>query len=401
MPSQLLLAYDFPPLGGGIARWMGELAKRFRPGSLIVSTGRHPDAEAIDPQFPNQIDRLPIPAGRLRTVQGVLLWSRQAALLARAHHAEFVWCGNLKPAGYPARWVHARLRVPYGILVHGGDLLILQRQARASLLKRRTARALLRQAAVVIANSAWTRELCCRILDQLEVEAGPDKVRAVPLGSDPVLFRPALDQTDIRSRYGLNGRRWLLTVARLTRHKGIDTGIRAVAMLRDKYPDLGYAVVGSGDDWAYLEALARELKVSDRVRFLPRVPDRDLPAAYNAAEVYLGLSRQMSDRVEGFGISLVEAAACGKPVVAGRTGGISDAVRDGVTGVLVSPENLDEVCGAIRGLLDDPGRAARMGQSGRQAVETYYNWDRVAADLSRIGHELASRSTGKSLPHDD
>jgi phosphatidyl-myo-inositol dimannoside synthase len=398
MSSQLLLAYDFPPLGGGIARWMGEMAKRYQAGSLVVSTGCDPASNSGDSQFPNLVDRLRLPADRLRTVQGAFLWSRRAASLARSHRTEFVWCGNMKPAGYPARWVRTRLGVPYGILVHGGDLLILQRQAGTSSLKRSTARSLLGRASVIVANSRWTSDLCRSILDQLGIEAAPDKVRTVPLGSDPVLFRPGLDPADVRSRYGLNGRRWLLTVARLTRHKGIDTGIRALALLREEYPDIGYAVVGSGDDLPRLESLTRELGLSDRVRFVPGVPDRELPAAYNAAALYLGLSRLMPDRVEGFGISLVEASACGIPVVAGRTGGIPDAVRQGETGLLVNPESLDEVCGAIRSLLDNPEESARMGQAGRRAVETYYNWDRVAADLSRIGHELSQPLNREVIP---
>ena len=152
--------------------------------------------------------------------------------------------------------------------------------------------------------------------------------------------------------------------------------LRQRVMLRERYPDLGYAVVGSGDEFIALGSLARELGVAERVRFLRDITDGDLPALYNTASAYLGLSRLMPDRVEGFGISLVEASSCGIPVVAGRTGGIPDAVRDGETGILVEPEALDEVCDAVRVILDDPDRAARMGQAGRRAVETYYNWDR-------------------------
>jgi phosphatidylinositol alpha-1,6-mannosyltransferase len=398
MSSQLLLSYDFPPMGGGIARWMGELAKRYPPGSLVVSTGQHPDSDSADARFPNRIDRVPMVGSRLRTIQGVFHWSRRVAALAGSLGAEFIWCGNLKPAGYPARWTSARLGVPYGILVHGGDLLILQRQARTSLLKRRTARTLLGQASVVVANSEWTRDLCRGVLDQLEIKAGPDTVRTVPLGSDPVLFRPGIDQAEVRSRYGLNGRRWLLSVARLTRHKGIDTGLRILALLRDRYPEIGYAVVGSGDEQVGFESLTRDLGIADRVRFLTDVPDRDLPAVYNTAEIYLGLSRRMPDRVEGFGISLVEAGACGVPVVGARTGGIPDAVRDGETGLLVNPDNLDEVCRAIRILLDNPERAGSMGRAGRRAVETYYNWDRVTADLLRIGQELGNPVNREVIP---
>jgi phosphatidylinositol alpha-1,6-mannosyltransferase len=155
------------------------------------------------------------------------------------------------------------------------------------------------------------------------------------------------------------------------------------------YPDLGYAVVGSGSERATLESLARALGVEDRIQFLGSVPDNELPAVYNTGAIYLGLSRLMHDRVEGFGISLSEAAASGLPSVASRTGGIPDAVRDGETGLLVNPDNLDEVCQAVRTLLDNPDTAKKMGAAGRRAVETYYNWDRVAADLVRIGYELS------------
>jgi phosphatidyl-myo-inositol dimannoside synthase len=388
MGTQLLLSYDFPPIGGGIARWMGELAKCYPPGSLVVCTGQYPNSGPVDDRLPNLVDRLPIPSNRLRTLPGLLLWSRRVEKLARLLGAEFIWCGNIKPAAYPARWTRGRLGTPYGILLHGGDLLILGHQLQRSQLKRRTARALLESAAVLVTNSAWTRDLCRNVLQELEIESGPDRVQTVPLGADPQLFRPGLDQSEVRARYGLDRRRWLLSVARLTRHKGIDTGLRVLAELRQPYPDLAYAVVGSGDELPDLENLARALGVVDRVRFLTDVPDQDLPGLYNCAEVYLGLSRLMNRRVEGFGISLVEAAACGIPVIAGRTGGIPEAVREGETGLLVDAEQPREVSGAVRTLLDDRALAARLGAAGRRAVETYYNWDRVAADLARIGHEL-------------
>src|SRR5919107_5335762 len=116
MRTQLLLSYDFPPMGGGIARWMGEMANRYDAGSLVVSTGAHPDSGAVDLHYRNKIDRLSLSSSRLRTLQGAILWSRRVAELAT--RAEFIWCGNIKPAGYAAMWAHSRVGVPYGILVH-------------------------------------------------------------------------------------------------------------------------------------------------------------------------------------------------------------------------------------------------------------------------------------------
>jgi phosphatidylinositol alpha-1,6-mannosyltransferase len=368
---------------------MAELAKRYPAGSLVVSTGQHPDAPDVDATFPNRVDRLPLPARRLRSIQGLLHWSRRAAVLTRQCGAEFIWCGNMKPAAYPAKWTMERLGTPFGVLLHGGDLLILQHQVHQSLLKRRTARALLSSAAVLVANSRWTRDCCLTLLGELELEPAENQVQVVPLGADHDFFRPGVDTTGVRRRYDLGEGRWLLSVARLARHKGIDTALKALSVLRDRYPDLRYAVVGSGEELEALENEAGELGVGDRVRFLTEVPDRDLPALYNCAEIYLGVSRLMEQRVEGFGISLTEASACAVPVVAGRSGGIPEAVRDGETGLLVDAERVDAVVEALQRLLDDSALRSRLGTAGRRAVETYYNWDRVAGDLARIGHQFA------------
>jgi phosphatidylinositol alpha-1,6-mannosyltransferase len=387
MRTHLLLSYDFPPIGGGISRWMAELAKRYPAGTLVVSTGSHPDASDVDATFPNRVDRLPVPLRRLRNIQGLLLWAQRTAVLARSTNAGFIWCGNIKPAAYPAKWTRERVGTPFGILLHGGDLLILQHQIHQSSMKRRTARGLLGSAAVLVANSQWTRERCLAVLHELDLDSDPARVRVVPLGADQEFFRPGLDTRDVRERYALGEGRWLLSVARLTRHKGIDTMLGALAQLRQGYPDLRYAVVGEGEDRAALETEALQLGLGDRVRFLSGVPDRDLPALYNCAEVYVGVSRLLSQRVEGFGISLCEASACGVPVVAGRSGGMPEAVHDGETGLLVDAENADTVAVALRRLLDDPGLGARFGAAGRKAVERHYNWDRVTADLVRIAGE--------------
>ena len=97
-------------------------------------------------------------------------------------------------------------------------------------------------------------------------------------------------------------------------------------------------MVGAGAELAPLKALAKKLGVTQRVRFLTDVPDADLPALYNLATAYVGLSRQAGLDVEGFGISFAEAAACGLPVIGARSGGIPDVVADGETGLLVNAE---------------------------------------------------------------
>jgi phosphatidylinositol alpha-1,6-mannosyltransferase len=386
VPSDLLLTLAFPPMGGGVARWMYQIARRY-PSGIVVSTASHPDAADVDGTLPAPVDRLPLPAKRLKTLQGLLLWARRAAVLARSHRARFIWCGDIHPSGYPAKWTLERVGTPFGLLLHGADLLVLQHQVHRSAIKRRTARALLGAAAALVANSEWTRGLAQSLLRELELEPGADRVRLVPLGTDPAFFRPGMPTESVRDRYGLRGGRWVLSVSRLAPHRGIDTVLRALTLLDGKETDVRYAVAGTGEGRRDLEQLVAELGLDDRVRLLGGVPDADLPALYNLADVYVGPSRRSPLSGEGFGIALAEALSSGRPVIAGRSGGVPETVRDGETGLLVETERPAQVADAIRLLLRDRKLAQRLGDAGRQEVERYYNWDRVAGDLARIAEE--------------
>ena len=166
--------------------------------------------------------------------------------------------------------------------------------------------------------------------------------------------------------------------------------LKAVAQLRKQNVDVHYLVIGAGKQKEAYKKLAEDLKIADAVRFAGTVPDQDLPALYNAASVYLGVSRRADGtRVEGFGIALAEASACGLPVVAGNSGGLAEAVRDGETGIVVEPDAPGAVAEALGRLLSDQLLARRLGQGGRKAVETYFNWDRVIRDLREIESQVA------------
>lgn len=368
---------------------MGELARHYPPGGLIVSTGRVTGGLQSDQQLPARVDRVPIEARRLRTLRGLQRWSGRVRSLCAVHQPGFIWCGNIKPAAYPARLTLRRTGVPYGIIVHGTDMLLIRRQAGKSRLKRGLARMLLGPASVIVANSRFTRDLCLHVCQELGLDRDPQSMRVVPLGTDPAHFAPGGDGRAVRERHGLNGGRWMLTVANLTPHKGLDTGIRVLAELGRRHPELRYAIVGSGEQGDDLRRLATQLGVGERVRFLTGVPDADLPAIYNASAVYLGVSRLEPRSVEGFGISLIEASACGVPVVAGRSGGIPDTIREGETGLLVDPTDHVEVASAVDAVLGDPTLARALGARGRRAVETHFNWTRVTRDMIHIGEEFS------------
>lgn len=388
MSGTLLLALNFPPFGGGIARMMGEVAHRYPAESLTISTGTWEGSEASDPGFLQTIDRVAVRAKRLRTLNGLIRWTARAASLVARTRPGFAWCDEVKPAGYAAAVLRGRYGLPFGVIAHGADWLLLEAKLRRSRVKRWAARRILSRCSVVVANSRWTADQARSVLGGLGCHALAADVRVVHLGTSPARFRPDLDAEPAHRRYGLDGGPWLLTVARLDFHKGIDTVIRALPAIRTAFPTVRYAVAGVGSRQRALEQLVASCGLGDVVRLLGFVPESDLPALYNAVDVFVLASRRYDLLVEGFGIACVEASASGLPVIATRSGGLPEAVRDGETGLLVEPDDPAAVAAAAIRLLGDRALAARLGAAGRAAVETYYNWERVAGDLIRIDREF-------------
>jgi len=129
-----------------------------------------------------------------------------------------------------------------------------------------------------------------------------------------------------------------------------------------------YALIGIGEDLEYLQELARELDVGDHVHLLGHVSYEDLPRWYNACDLFAMPNRDIGGDSEGFGLVFLEAAASGKPAIAGRAGGTGSAVINGETGLLVDGENITEIVAAIGHLLGDPEELSRIGHAARKRV---------------------------------
>lgn len=183
-----------------------------------------------------------------------------------------------------------------------------------------------READVLVSSSAQEREQLLRLYG-----ARPERCRVAPCGYDASLFRP-MDQEQARRALGLTAPHVVLFVGRMEKIKGIDILLRAVAMLEER-EEVEVLLVGGGEqdpERHKLAALARELGLESRLRFVGRVPQEELPAYYNAADVCVAPSFY-----ETFGMVALEAMACGTPVIAARVGGLQSTVQDGASGFLV------------------------------------------------------------------
>jgi phosphatidylinositol alpha-1,6-mannosyltransferase len=408
----LFITQDYPPMGGGMARRHAELCRRLAPESVTVSTvaasaGDAAAAKVFDASEPYEIVRQPFPFRGAKTVFNQARWARW--LVPRCADrprgggkpaaADIVHCGNIRPAGYPTWWAHQVTGVPYLVYVYGGDLLREQRKLRASALKRWTARRIFEDSAGVVAISDWSASLATDVMRAAGVQRLP-RILTNALGTDPAFFHPGRDTGALRSRLGLGDAPLLLTVARLVPHKGIDVALRAMAALAGEWPALRYLVIGRGEDGPRLAAMAESLGLADRVVFAGSLTDAEIAEAYATATVYAGLSRvDAGINAEGFGIAFVEAAASGIPSVAGDSGGVRSAVRDGRTGIVVAPSDVSAVAAAIRSLLANPSRRETMGAAGRADALSHFNWDRVAREVRGFAADaVAARHGAAGLP---
>lgn len=201
----------------------------------------------------------------------------------------------------------------------------------------------------------------------------PLEPRVIYNGIDSTLFRPVAPDPTLRQCLHTT-EHLLLYVGRLMPWKGVDTALRALTLL----PTATLLIAGDGEDRPRLQRLADELDITGRVRFLGALPRADLPRLYCSVDLLVATSYAS----ETFGISLVEAQACGVPVVASRFGGFPEVVDEGRTGVLVPPQDPPALAAAVASLLHNPARRAALAAAAPAWAAQYF-WpavvDRVEA----------------------
>ena len=353
-----LLTLDFPPSIGGVQQYLFELSRRI---------GAHCDLTVVRPcAASSQFRTEPF---NILSVSSAMPWHFARALATIRPHLTIVGHAHPRLLLPPALLCKGR----YIALVHGNDFEAAQWRWHSRIFNR-----LLVAAHLIVTNSGAN----ARRLKELGLPA-PEIVLPA---ADPERFTPPLA--------ACHGPPVLLTVARLVSRKGVDTVLRALPPLLDLEPRLEYWIVGNGPARPELEKLAHDLQLVDTVRFLSQkgdpISESELPDIYRRASIFVLPAREefhtaeTSPSVEGFGIVYLEASASGLPVVAARSRGASEAVRDGETGVLVPPDDPAELTLALARLLCDADLRQRLGHAGRQWVEHEMNWDRVGQQFISI-----------------
>jgi phosphatidylinositol alpha-1,6-mannosyltransferase len=307
--------------------------------------------------------------GRLRAIAAAVRADSPSILVASGQRA--LWMATAVQALYGQPWV---------AIGHGSEFI--GRSFASAAFTRRA----LASATAVVAVSEYTAGLIRRA-------ARPRRLVVIPNAADGERFHPGLDTASLRREWGIDGRPVLLTVGQVGERKAQDVVIRALPRILAAYPEAVYVMAGLPRRRAEFAALAEELGVADRVRFLGVVPDADLPAVYNLADLFVLVSRQTSDDVEGYGIVVQEAALCAVPAVVSRDCGLTEAIREGVTGLSAPPDRPDATAEAVLALLGDESRRRRMGREARWlALEA--TWLERVADYDRVLRGILSSEPG-------
>lgn len=368
----LLITDKFIPERGGSQVMLGSLYAELRGHEVTVLTRQAPGDVEADRTYPHRVVR--VPYSRIPKLRGPLLWTtlaRKARALAAETPFDQIHCGQTVETAPAGTRLARKLGLPSLLHTFAEDVTTYIRHPYYGRLLRQG----LRDATVVTTISRFT-------VDQLRgLGVADDRMVLQYPGVDPDRWQPG-GEAAVRQRFGLEGKRVLLTVARLAPRKGQDCVLRALPAILKQVPDCVYLIAGSGPEEPRLRALVAELGLEEHVRFAGTVSDREIGDFYHAGDVFVMANRQLANGdVEGFGLVFLEANACGKPVVGGRSGGAVDAIADGESGLLVDPENADELSGALIRLLSDPDLARRMGEQGRRRVREQFTWKQTALRL--------------------
>jgi phosphatidyl-myo-inositol dimannoside synthase len=376
----ILFTLEFPPQNGGVARYYDNLAKYWPGGELLVLA----DGQKQNDDAPNVIRRKLL-FKYMRPRWLLALWhlfffchcerneversnpvfiARTSGLLRRLlapRNDKYVVVGQILPLGIPVYLLSKMFKIKYSVILHGLDFSLALKRSKL------TGKILTRADKIICANS-FTASQVAKFNRDLA-----DKISTVNPGIETVFVRHPQKIKELKEKYSLENKIILLGLGRLVKRKGFDKAIEAFSQISPEAPDLIFAIAGNGPEKENLEKIISSLSEETRKKIilLGEISEKERWAWLELCDIFIMASRQIAGDYEGFGIVYLEAGLAGKPVIAGNSGGVRDAVFDGINGLLVSPENTGEIADAILSLCESKTLREELGAGGqRRVVET-------------------------------
>jgi phosphatidylinositol alpha-1,6-mannosyltransferase len=333
----LLVTLEYPPFKGGVANYYENIIKNWpKPDDIFVLDNK--DGKLIS----NTKKWLP-------AIFNIKKEIKQKSI-------NHVIVGNILPLGTVIWILSSFMKLNYSVILHGTDIMYTQKSWRKKML----AKIILKKSNNIICNSKFTAGLVTKYYGN----KFKDKICVVNPGIDIGKQITENRKQNFIKKYNLENKFVLFSISRLIKRKGIDRVIEIFPELINKIPNLVYIVAGTGPDEDELKKLAKEKNII----FLGQISEEEKWTWLDVCDIFILPSREDEGNIEGFGIVYLEANLKEKPVIAGNHGGVSDAVIHNQTGLLVNPENKEEIKDAILKLYKNKKLNKKFGKQGKIRV---------------------------------
>lgn len=367
MNKILLATLDFPPKKGGVAAYLKNVANFFG-NQISVIAPPEDNAAGFDLAQNFKVHRKSLLCRFFgpKHLKAFFVIKN----IYKKEKAEILAINDILPLGYPAMLLKIFFKISYFVFLHGTDFNLAKR----NFWKRFWLRRILNNSEFIVVNSNYLKNEVLKLIPSVKIEVVYPAISGL---------RPSdenLKKQIISSRQ-LSGKKIIFSLGRLVKRKGFDKLILSFdgihtnlhklehksAQIVDS-SDVCLVIAGNGPEENYLKDLARKSSCSENIIFLGGISDEEKCVFYDLCDIFALPSRNENGDTEGFGIAYLEAAFFGKPSVAGNIGGVSEAVLNGKTGILVEGENVDEISQAIIRLLKDDDLRKKMGDEARRRV---------------------------------
>ncbi|MBC8386329.1 MAG: glycosyltransferase family 4 protein [Gammaproteobacteria bacterium] len=371
MKKTLLISEIFPPIHGGSGRWFWELYSRLPKEQYFIAAGLSDGHSEYDKQHDLNVTRLPLssPAWGIKSLTGLsFYWKNFLKIrsLVKKNCIHQIHCGRCLPEGVFGYLMKKLYNIPYLCYIHGEDVEAASSSRELSYIVKKV----LDNASRLITNSKNSQRI---LINHWKVN--PDKTVVLNPGMDSKRFIPARYNLETRKKLGWDNRSVVLTVGRLQKRKGQDMLIQALLRIKKDIPDILYAIIGGGEEKEHLQTLVEKLNLKENVQFCSEISDEEMIQCYQQCTLFALPNRTIGKDIEGFGMVLAEAQSCGRPVLAGDSGGTVETMIIGETGYIVDCTSSEILAKKIIALLKEPDLLSAMGQKARKHAEETLDWD--------------------------
>lgn len=374
MKKTLIISLEYPPQVGGIATYVHALAQALPAEHTIVLAPPMAESEAWDKAQKYRVIRAPFLYPAFVWPRWWRLW-REVKIIIKQAKIERILVHHVLPVGYVAQLAARWYKIKFAVFSHGTDIALATRTK----WKLKRLRQVLRKADAVVFNSQSLMARALALVPEFKIKSGviypcPDEVFYTP--------PPDVDLEKIRAKFALEGKRVLLTVARLVDGKGFPHLIPILETVLKDNPNVVWIIVGSGPKTAEVVTLIQKHGLQNSVRFVGEVAHTDLNLYYHLADIFMLLTHPDNGQEEGLGLVFLEAAAAGLPVIAGKSGGVEEGVKHNQTGFIFDVFNQKaDISAAIVSLLQDPALCIQLGQAGQARMHAEFNWPHQLSGL--------------------